>query len=311
MAVIRSIKKILIANRGEIAIRIIKTCRKLGIISLCIYSEIDQDAQFVKLADEAVSLGPFSESSKTYLNVDTIIDIALKMNVDAVHPGYGFLSENSFFANKVKLAGIIFIGPEPESIEAIGNKMKAKILLSSSSADIPLIPGYNGQDQNPITLIEEAKKIAFPVLIKAAAGGGGKGMRVVYQAEDLEAAIDSAKTEAKNSFGDDKLLIEKYFENVRHIEFQIFGDQQGNMIHLYERECSIQRRHQKIIEESPSVIMTEQLREKMGSTAVKIGKLIRYCGAGTVEFIFDDATGKFYFLEVNTRLQGMFSITIM
>ncbi|KAF9917717.1 hypothetical protein BX616_000128 [Lobosporangium transversale] len=306
----RPIRKVLIANRGEIACRVIKTCRKLGIATVAVYSESDQNALFVRMADESVFIGP-SPSSESYLCGDKIIDACRVTGADAVHPGYGFLSENTDFARACTDAGINFIGPQPESILAIGDKIASKNLLAAKEPSIPLIPGYNGDDQSIDNLIQQAIRIDFPVLLKASAGGGGKGMRIVREASALKDEIEMAKSEALRSFGSDNLLIEKYFSNARHIEIQIMGDKHGNVYHCFERECSIQRRHQKVIEETPSPMMDEKLRNDMTSAAIKIGKLLRYEGAGTIEFIVDDATRKFYFLEMNTRLQVEHPVTEM
>ncbi|KAG0085496.1 hypothetical protein BGZ93_008383 [Podila epicladia] len=302
------IRKVLIANRGEIACRVIKTCRKLGISTVAVYSESDQNALFVRMADEAVFIGP-SPSSESYLRGDKILEACCTTGADAVHPGYGFLSENTDFAKACTDAGINFIGPQPESILAIGDKIASKNLLAAKEPSIPLIPGYNGADQNIDNLIQQAIRIEFPVLLKASAGGGGKGMRIVHEAAALKDEIEMAKSEALRSFGSDNLLIEKYFGNARHIEIQIMGDKHGNVYHCFERECSIQRRHQKVIEETPSPMMDDTLRAAMTAAAVKIGKLLRYEGAGTIEFIVDDASRKFYFLEMNTRLQVEHPVT--
>ncbi|KAF9375923.1 hypothetical protein CPB97_011147, partial [Podila verticillata] len=283
------IRKVLIANRGEIACRVIKTCRKLGISTVAVYSESDQNALFVRMADEAVFIGP-SPSSESYLRGDKILEACRTTGADAVHPGYGFLSENTDFAKACTDAGINFIGPQPESILAIGDKIASKNLLAAKEPSIPLIPGYNGADQNIDNLIQQAIRIDFPVLLKASAGGGGKGMRIVHEAAALKDEIEMAKSEALRSFGSDNLLIEKYFGNARHIEIQIMGDKHGNVYHCFERECSIQRRHQKVIEETPSPMMDDALRAAMTAAAVKIGKLLRYEGAGTIEFIVDDAS---------------------
>eukprot|EP01097_Dermamoeba_algensis_P007848 TRINITY_DN5057_c0_g1_i1.p1 TRINITY_DN5057_c0_g1~~TRINITY_DN5057_c0_g1_i1.p1 ORF type:complete len:678 (-),score=147.02 TRINITY_DN5057_c0_g1_i1:22-2055(-) len=302
------IRKVLVANRGEIACRVIKTCRAMGIRTVAVYSEADKQSLFVKQADEAIFIGP-SPSSQSYLNIDNIISVAQKTNSDAIHPGYGFLSENPAFAKACENSSIVFIGPTSDTITQMGSKKEAKILLSKKEPTVPLVPGYNGEDQSVSRLISEAKRIGFPVVIKAAAGGGGKGMRVVREAASLKDSIDSAKTEAKNSFGSDEVILEKYFDSVRHVEIQILGDRYGNVVHCFERECSVQRRHQKVIEESPSVIVTPELRQRMGEAAVKIGKLIKYLSAGTVEFIVDPKTKNFYFLEVNTRLQVEHPVT--
>ncbi len=302
----KSINTILIANRGEIASRIMRTCKKMGITCVAVYSEADKNAPFVKQADVAIHIGD-PEPIQSYLDQDKIIKAALRSGADAIHPGYGFLSENASFAKRCADEGIIFIGPKPEAIAAMGSKSQAKAIMEESR--VPVIPGYKGKDQSDATLKSEALKVGFPLLLKATAGGGGKGMRIVYEEKEIPKAIISAKREAKSAFGNDELLIEKYIESGRHIEFQIFGDQQGNVIHLLERECSIQRRYQKVIEESPSPIMTEELRETMGKAAVSAAKALDYDNAGTVEFIYDDQTGKFYFLEVNTRLQVEHPVT--
>ncbi|KAJ3246065.1 hypothetical protein HDU78_007886 [Chytriomyces hyalinus] len=303
-----SIPKILVANRGEIACRVMKSCKQLGIRTVAVYSHADAHAPHVSMADEAVCIGD-SVPSLSYLDADKIIHACITTGAAAVHPGYGFLSENAEFANKCAKNNIVFIGPRPESILAIGDKISAKLLLSTRAPQVPLLPGYNGADQSIETLVKESLKIGFPVLLKASAGGGGKGMRVVRNAEQLKEEISGAQGEASRSFGDARLLVEKYIETARHIEVQIFGDSHGNVVALFERECSVQRRHQKIIEECPSPFLTKDLREKMTSSAVAIGSLISYVGAGTVEFIVDGATGKYYFLEVNTRLQVEHPVT--
>ncbi len=302
----KHINTILIANRGEIASRIIRTCKKMGITSAVVYSEADKNAAFVRQADLAVHIGE-PEPVKSYLDQDKIIAAAKRVEADAIHPGYGFLSENATFARRCDKEGLIFIGPKPNAIEAMGSKSRAKEIMEQSS--VPVIPGYRGEDQSDATLKAEALKIGFPVLLKATAGGGGKGMRIVNEEKEVISAIASAKREAKSAFGDDELLIEKYIASGRHIEFQIFGDQHGNVIHLLERECSIQRRYQKVIEESPSPIMTDTLRTAMGEAAVTAAKALHYDNAGTVEFIFEESTGDFYFLEVNTRLQVEHPVT--
>jgi acetyl-CoA carboxylase biotin carboxylase subunit len=300
------ISSILIANRGEIASRIIRTCKIMGIRSVAVFSEADKDAPFVLEADMAVYIGE-SNPNLSYLNQDKIIEVCQQYQIKAIHPGYGFLSENAGFARKCREQGIIFIGPNPEAIEAMGSKSNAKTLMKANN--VPTIPGYQGEDQSIETLSQEALTIGFPVLLKAAAGGGGKGIRIVHQQSDIENEIEAAKREAQNAFGDDELIIEKYIESGRHIEFQILGDQHGNVVHILERECTIQRRYQKVIEESPSPILTQALREKMGEAAVKAAKAIQYDNAGTVEFIFDDKTLEFFFLEVNTRLQVEHPVT--
>ncbi len=303
---VKSINTILIANRGEIVSRVIRTCKKMGITSVAVYSEAEKKAPFVKQADLAIDIGD-PEPAKSYLDQDKIIEAAKRTGADAIHPGYGFLSENAAFAQRCRDEGIIFIGPKPEAIKAMGSKSRAKEIMEQSN--VPVIPGYRGKDQSSTTLKAEALKIGFPILLKATAGGGGKGMRIVHEEKEIELAITSAKREAKSAFGDDELLIEKYIESGRHIEFQIFGDQQGNVIHLLERECSIQRRYQKVIEESPSPVITEELRKKMGDAALLAAKALDYDNAGTVEFIFDEKTRDFYFLEVNTRLQVEHPVT--
>lgn len=299
------IKSILIANRGEIACRIIKTCKKLGIRSIAVYSDADQHAPHVKQADTAVHLGA-SSANESYLNQDKIIAAAKQTQATAIHPGYGFLAENPVFAQRCLDEGLIFIGPQPLAIAMMGSKSQAKKLMKQRG--VPVIEGYQGEDQREETLCLEAQQLGFPILLKAAAGGGGKGMRIVEKEEELKSAIAAAKRESKSSFGNDELIIEKYFPEVRHIEFQIFGDTQGNIIHLLERECSIQRRHQKVIEESPSPALSPELREEMGKAAVNAAKALSYTNAGTVEFILAPDQ-QFYFLEINTRLQVEHPVT--
>ena len=302
---VNSIKSILIANRGEIASRIIRTCKKMGIRSVALYSDADRGTSYTREADQAVHIGG-NDLATSYLDQDKIIATAKKVGADAIHPGFGFLSENAGFAQKVQDAGLIFIGPRPEAIDAMGSKSKAKDIMRKH--EVPVIPGYQGEDQSVERLSAEALKIGFPVLLKAAAGGGGKGMRIVEAEKDLKASIEGAKREGLSSFGNDELIIEKYFPTSRHIEFQIFGDQHGNAIHILERECSIQRRYQKIIEESPSPALTEALRNEMGEAAVRAAKSLSYDNAGTVEFILSDKN-EFFFLEVNTRLQVEHPVT--
>ena len=302
----KPIQSILIANRGEIASRVIRTCRKMGIRSIAVFSEADRFCPFVAEADVAIHIGA-SSPSESYLDQDKIVAAAHKTKADAIHPGYGFLSENAGFARRLKKEGIIFIGPNPEAIEAMGSKSSAKSLMEKSS--VPVVPGYQGSDQSEERLMKECKTIGFPVLLKASAGGGGKGMRIVRDEKELKKAIEAAKREALNAFGDDQLIVEKYIDSGRHIEFQIMGDQQGNILHLHERECSIQRRYQKVIEESPSPVMDPLLRKKMGQAALNAAEAINYDNAGTVEFIFDEKTNDFYFLEVNTRLQVEHPVT--
>ncbi len=299
------IRKILIANRGEIARRIQRSCRKMGIGVVAVYSEADAGAPFVKEAEEAVCIGG-AAAVDSYLNIDKLIRAARQTKADAIHPGYGFLAERAEFAIRVREAGLIWIGPHPEAIEAMGSKSRAKAIMEE--AGVPVIPGYSGKDQSVDRLRSEALKIGFPVLLKAVAGGGGKGMRIVEREADLENAIQSARREADSAFGDANLLIEKFFPNARHVEFQIFGDQHGKVIHLMERECSIQRRYQKILEESPSPVLSATLRNTMGAAAVEAARAIGYDNAGTIEFIYTDG-GVFYFLEVNTRLQVEHPVT--
>jgi acetyl-CoA carboxylase biotin carboxylase subunit len=297
--------KILIANRGEIAIRIMRACRELGVKTVAVYSEADQHAQHVQFADEAILLGG-AAAGDSYLNVDKLINAAIQTRAEAIHPGYGFLSENASFAAAVVSAGLTFIGPSAESINAMGDKAESKIRMKQ--AGVPTVPGF--EDLESVDdLKKAARKIGYPLLVKAAAGGGGKGMRVVHAENELDDAIESAKREALHSFGDERLLIEKYLADAHHIEFQVFGDQHGNLIHLFERECSVQRRHQKIIEETPSVLLSPKLRKEMGAAAVAAAKAVNYFNAGTIEFIFDPQTSSYYFLEMNTRLQVEHPIT--
>lgn len=298
------IKKILIANRGEIACRIIKACKEMNISTVAVYSDVDFDSPHVLMADEAVAIGP-ANPSESYLNFDKITSAAKATGATAIHPGYGFLSENGEFAQYVKDSNLIFIGPEPATIKSMGDKAESKQMMIE--AGVPTIPGSDGELSGNIDSI--ARKIGYPLMVKAAAGGGGKGMRVVYSPDELESSIEAAENEARNSFGNDTLIIEKYLDNPRHIEVQILGDNHGHIIHLYERECSIQRRHQKIVEESPSPALTDKLRKKMGEAAVNAAKAANYSNAGTVEFLYQD--GEFYFLEMNTRLQVEHGVTEM
>jgi acetyl-CoA carboxylase biotin carboxylase subunit len=301
-------KKVLIANRGEIALRVIRACRDLGIASVAVYSDADRNSLHVVLADEAYNVGP-APSKDSYLNVDNILAAIKKSGADAVHPGYGFLSENAGFAEALEKAGVTFIGPTPANIRAMGDKLSAIRLMKA--ADVPTVPGSGG----PVDTIDEAKKvvekIGLPIIIKATAGGGGKGMRVVYKMEELESAYRAARSEGLNYFKNDTVYIERYVQNPKHIEVQVFGDKHGNVCHLFERECSIQRRHQKIIEESPSPSVPPEVRQKLGEVAVRAAKSINYIGAGTFEFIFDNVTKDFYFMEMNTRLQVEHPITEM
>jgi len=301
----KTISKILIANRGEIAIRVMRTCREMGIKSVAVYSDADRNAVHTSYADEAIALGG-NTSAESYLKGDKIIAIAKSVGADAIHPGYGFLSENADFARNLSENGIILIGPSPESMEVMGSKIASKQAVEKFG--VPLVPGINEAITDKNNALEIAKEVGFPVLVKASAGGGGKGMRIVNQANDFFEALETAQNEARNSFGDDAIFIEKFVEKPRHIEFQILADNHGNVIHLMERECSIQRRHQKLVEEAPCPIMTEDLREKMGEAAVNVAKACNYSGAGTVEFLVG-ATGDFYFLEMNTRLQVEHPVT--
>ncbi len=300
-------KKILIANRGEIAVRIIKACQEMGIRTVAIYSKVDKDAPHVHLADETINIGdPIPIES--YLNIPKIIKIAKETGSEAIHPGYGFLAENPDFAKSCDDKGIKFIGPPPKVISLMGDKIAAKTLMEK--AKVPVIPGYHGEKQDTSSLVKEGKKIGFPLLVKAAAGGGGKGMRIVQSEKLLEESIESAKRESKSAFGDNTVFLERYLDKPRHIEFQILADEHGNVIHLFERECSIQRRHQKIIEETPSPVMTKELRDKMGKAAVNAAKAVGYTNAGTVEFMVDGNLN-YYFMEMNTRLQVEHPITEM
>lgn len=299
------IRKILVANRGEIALRIMRSAREMGIATVAVFSEIDRAAPHVLYADEAVCLGP-PPSSQSYLQGDKIIEVCHKLKVDAIHPGYGFLSENSGFAKKVTEAGLIFIGPSSESIEVMGDKLAAKRAVSVF--DIPMVPGIN----EPIEDVEEAKKLAreigYPVLIKASAGGGGKGMRVVEKEEDMKESMQRAISEAMSSFGNGAVFLEKFITSPKHIEVQVLADQHGKTLHLFERECSVQRRHQKVIEEAPSSVFDEAKREAIGQAAIKVAQACGYYGTGTVEFIVDENLD-FFFLEMNTRLQVEHCVT--
>lgn len=301
------INKILVANRGEIALRVMRSAREMGIKTVAVYSEADRQALHVRYADEAVFIGP-PPSSQSYLIIEKIIQAAKDTGAQAIHPGYGFLSENEDFAVACEKAGMAFIGPSPKSIEVMGSKLAAKAAVAKFN--VPLVPGTS----EPIDDIKKAKKVAneigYPILIKASAGGGGKGMRVVEAEKDFEEQMDRAVSEATSSFGDGSVFIEKYIALPRHIEFQIFGDKHGNVVHLFERECSIQRRHQKVVEEAPSAVLTPELRKQMGEAAINVGKSCGYYGAGTVEFILDENLN-FYFLEMNTRLQVEHPVTEM
>ncbi|HRG36189.1 MAG TPA: acetyl-CoA carboxylase biotin carboxylase subunit [Chitinophagales bacterium] len=300
-------KKILIANRGEIALRVMRTCKQMGISTVAIYSEADRNSPHVRFADEAVCVGA-ATSKESYLKIDTIIEVCKSLQVDGVHPGYGFLSENAVFAKACKDNGITFIGPSVEAIEIMGSKLAAKQAVSKF--DVPLVPGTD----QPISDINEAKNLAeaigFPILIKASAGGGGKGMRIVNNVEEFEEQMKLAVSEATSAFGDGSVFIEKFVTSPRHIEIQILGDTHGNIVHLFERDCSVQRRHQKVVEEAPSAVLTPALRKQMGEAAVQVAKSVNYIGAGTVEFIVN-ANLDFYFLEMNTRLQVEHPVTEM
>jgi acetyl-CoA carboxylase biotin carboxylase subunit len=299
------IKKILIANRGEIAIRVMRTCREMNIETVAIYSEADRTSMHVRYAHEAYCVGK-APSSESYLNIDKILEVAKKSNADAIHPGYGFLSENAEFARRCNAEGIIFIGPSPEVIVQMGDKIQARDAMTT--AGIPVVPGTDGEIETEEEVLVVIEEIGLPVMIKASAGGGGKGMRLVRNKTEVVSAVRAARSEAKSAFGNDAVYIEKYITSPHHIEFQILADQHGHTVHLFERECSIQRRHQKMIEETPSPLMTDELREKMGQSAVKAAKAVNYYGAGTIEFLVDNNLN-YYFLEMNTRLQVEHPIT--
>jgi len=300
--------KILIANRGEIACRVAATARRMGLRTVAVYSDADANAAHVQACDEAVHIGG-NAPQDSYLKWQHILQAAMQTGAQAIHPGYGFLSENADFANACLQAGVVFIGPSSASIQAMGLKAASKQLMEK--AGVPLVPGYHGADQNPALLSSQAKRIGFPVLIKASAGGGGKGMRIVNRAEDFDEALASCQREAKNSFSDDAVLIEKYVQRPRHIEIQVFGDSHGNIIHLHERDCSVQRRHQKVLEESPAPGLSGELRERMGAAAVAAAQAVSYVGAGTVEFIVEQSERgmDFFFMEMNTRLQVEHPVT--
>ncbi|HZD21566.1 MAG TPA: acetyl-CoA carboxylase biotin carboxylase subunit, partial [Burkholderiales bacterium] len=298
-------RKILIANRGEIACRVMRTAQRMGIRTVAVYSDADRNALHVQLADEARRLGP-PPAAESYLNIDAVLGAAQATGAEAIHPGYGFLAENEHFAARCRGAGIVFIGPTPEAIAAMGDKAAAKRLMEK--AGVPLVPGYHGEKQDAAFLAKEAERIGFPVLIKPTAGGGGKGMRVVTERKAFAGALEGAMREAKAAFGDERVLIERYLERPRHIEMQVFGDTQGNVLHLYERDCSVQRRHQKVLEEAPAPQFSK--RNDMAAAAVAAAKAIGYTGAGTVEFITEQ-DGRFYFMEMNTRLQVEHPVTEM
>lgn len=300
-------KKILVANRGEIALRIMRSAREMGIQTVAVYSEADRNALHVRYADEAVCIGP-APSNQSYLVFDKLLDACKQTGAEAIHPGYGFLSENAAFARAVKEAGLVLIGPSPEAMEMMGNKLSAK--AAALKYNIPMVPGT----EEAISNVQEAKnravEVGFPILIKAAAGGGGKGMRIVERVEDFEEQMKLAVSEATSAFGDGSVFIERYVSSPRHIEIQVLGDTHGNIVHLFERECSVQRRHQKVVEEAPSAVLTPEIREQMGKCAVDVARSCNYVGAGTVEFILDEKLN-FYFLEMNTRLQVEHPVTEM
>lgn len=314
-----SIEKILVANRGEIACRVFRTTRRMGIVGVAVYSDADASARHVQLADEALHIGP-SSANESYLNASAILDAASRCGADAIHPGYGFLSENADFAEACLDAGFIFIGPTPETIRSMAEKDGAKALMEA--AGVPVIPGHDGKDQDPDVLRKAGDQLGYPLLIKAIAGGGGRGMRAVHAPGEFSAALEAARREARGAFGDDRMLLEKLLSPTRHIEVQLFGDRHGNLVHLFERDCSIQRRHQKVVEEAPAPGLSDELRSRLGAAAVKAGRAIGYRGAGTVEFLLDtgsgsertadtDEPGSFYFMEMNTRLQVEHPVTEM
>ncbi|AGY81794.1 acetyl-CoA carboxylase biotin carboxylase subunit [Carnobacterium inhibens] len=299
--------KILIANRGEIAVRIIRACREMGIKTVAVYSEADRDALHMQLADEAICIGP-AKATDSYLNMQSILSAAVVTNAQAIHPGFGFLSENSTFATMCKEMNVTFIGPDADTIDQMGNKANARALMIE--ANVPVIPGSEGFITDTNEAKQLADKLGYPVMVKASAGGGGKGMRKVLKSDDLVAAFNSAKSEAKAAFGDDQMYMEKIIEHARHIEVQLLGDHYGNVIHLGERDCSLQRNNQKVIEESPSVAINEEQRKALGETAVRAAKYVGYKNAGTIEFLLDQ-NGQFYFMEMNTRIQVEHPVTEM
>lgn len=301
----KALTTLLVANRGEIAVRVMRTAKAMGLKTVAVYSEADANAQHVREADQSVCIGP-APVADSYLQLDAILDAAERTGADCIHPGYGFLSENQAFASACEAKGIEFIGPPNAAIEIMGDKAKAKRAMID--AGVPCVPGYQGHDQKVSTLVAEAEKIGLPVMVKAAAGGGGRGMRLVHEVSELETAIDMAQSEAQNAFGSSELIIEKAVMRPRHVEIQVFADKVGNTVYLGERDCSIQRRHQKVVEEAPCPVMTPELREAMGTSAVEAAKAVNYVGAGTVEFLLDEA-GQFYFLEMNTRLQVEHPVT--
>lgn len=300
-----TIRRLLIANRGEIAVRILRACRAMGITTIAVYSDADADALHVREADEAIRIGP-APSADSYLSIDRIVEACRATDADAVHPGYGFLSENPLFAAACAEAGITFVGPTARAMEQMGSKSAAKAL--AEAAGVPVVPGYYGDDQSDAVLLEQARTLGVPLLLKASAGGGGRGMRLVTDLRELEGALTDARSEAKRAFGDDRMLIERYVTRPRHIEIQLLGDTHGTVLHLGERECSVQRRHQKVLEESPSTFVTPSMRARMGADAVRLAQAIGYVGAGTVEFVVAE-DGTYYFLEMNTRLQVEHPVT--
>lgn len=303
---IRRIEKLAIANRGEVAVRILRACQELGIETVLLHSEADVDTQAYRLADQRVLIGP-PETAKSYLNIENNIHAALSTGADAIHPGFGFLSENAEFAEACEKNKIIFVGPSAESIRLFGDKISAKNLVRRAGG--PVIPGYEGEDQSESTLLVRMKEIGLPVMVKAAGGGGGRGLRVVHDMSDAPTILQSARREAKSAFGSEKVFLEKYLDRAKHIEFQIFGDASGRVFQLFERECSVQRRHQKIIEEAPAPGLDATLRKRMAKVAIEIAQTAKYRGAGTVEFLYQD--GEFYFMEMNTRLQVEHPVTEM
>ncbi len=300
-------KRVLIANRGEIAVRVIRACRELGVETVAVYSDADRKALHVTEADMAYGIGA-APSAESYLVIDKIINVARRSGAEAIHPGYGFLSERSAFAQRCAEAGIVFIGPPASAIEKMGDKVEARKLMMS--AGVPVVPGSDGTLDSESEVVAGCQRIGFPIMLKAAAGGGGKGMRLVQRAEDLTSALRAVRSEARSSFGDDRLYVERFVDKPRHVEIQVMADRHGNCVHVYERECSVQRRHQKVIEESPSPAVTPQIREEMGRVAVRAAQAVDYVGAGTVEFLVDSQR-RFYFLEMNTRIQVEHPITEM
>jgi acetyl-CoA carboxylase biotin carboxylase subunit len=304
------IEKILVANRGEIACRVIRACREMGIATVAVFSDADRDGLFVRMADEAVAIGP-PQAKESYLRADKIIAAAARTGAHAIHPGYGFLSENAEFAEACAAAGVVFIGPPPDAIRAMGGKTSARARMQA--AGVPVVPGDNGEGGRGFATLAEAaaaaERVGYPVMLKAASGGGGRGMRLVDGPDKLDAALAGARREAKAAFGDDTVYLEKAVVRARHIEIQVFGDQHGNVVHLFERDCSVQRRNQKVIEESPSPALDEETRQNMGAIAVRAARSVSYVGAGTIEMLFDQASRNFYFLEMNTRLQVEHPVT--